>query len=74
MGDFGSLEDRKRTQLDSLRDNISTAPAGVSPRVDRKIVSPARTNKHAARTGQDRWRGGREVGGTTACVRMRERA
>jgi hypothetical protein len=37
--DIGSLADRHRIQLDALRNNISTAPAGVNPRVHRKIVS-----------------------------------
>ena len=38
--DIGSL-DRHRTQLDALRQNIATAPAGgFSPRVHRKIVRP----------------------------------
>jgi hypothetical protein len=55
------MEDRKRTQLDSLRDNISTAPAGVSPRVDRKIVS---ASPHQQTRGENRTRQmeGRERG------------
>ena len=41
--DIGSLADRHRTQLDALRQNIATAPAGgFSPRVHRKIVRPRR--------------------------------
>jgi hypothetical protein len=53
--DIGSLADRQRTQLDSLRNNISTAPAGVSPRVHRKIVS-AQHQQTRGENGQDRWR------------------
>jgi len=76
MGEDIGRWDRQRTQLDSLRDNISTAPAGVSPRVHRKIVSaqPAPTN---TRRGQDRWREGERLEGrprVCACVSVRERA